>query len=120
MFVRELTTREEIVAGDGTRLRELFNPLTDPLELRYSLAHARVQPGVTTRLHRLKHSEVYYVLSGEGEMTIDGERRRVTPGCALYIPPGAAQQITNVGREELIFLCIVDPAWQIEDEVILD
>lgn len=120
MFVRDLSSCKEIVAGDNTRLRELFNPLKDPLELRYSLAHARVHPGVTTRLHRLKHSEVYYVLAGEGEMAIDDERLRVTPGCAVYIPPGVAQQITNVGEEELVFLCIVDPAWTVEDEEILE
>ena len=120
MFIRDLADCEEIVAGDDTRLREFFNPLTDPLDLRYSFAHARVQPGATTLLHRLKHSEVYFILSGEGEMVIDEERRRVTPGCAVYIPPGASQQIANVGEGELVFLCIVDPAWTAEDEEIQD
>lgn len=120
MFVRDLSSCKEIVAGDDTRLRELFNPLADPLNLRYSLAHARVRPGATTRLHRLKHSEVYYILHGEGEMTVDDERRRVTPGCAVYIPPGATQQIKNSGEKELLFLCIVDPAWKAEDEEIVD
>lgn len=119
MFIRKLSRCAEITAGDDTRLRELFNPLTDPLDLRYSLAHARVQPGVTTRLHRLKHSEVYYIMSGEGEMEIEGERERVSPGCAVYIPPGARQRITNTGTDELVFLCIVDPAWKREDEEIL-
>lgn len=119
MFVRDLKECEEIVAGDNTRLRELLSPLRDPLDLRYSLAVARVEPGGTTFLHRLKTSEVYYVLEGEGKMHIDDEYRGVRAGQAVYIPPGATQQITNTGRVELVFVCIVDPAWRKEDEEIL-
>jgi mannose-6-phosphate isomerase-like protein (cupin superfamily) len=119
MFIRDLKDREEFTAGDATELRELFNPLTDALSLRYSLAHATVAPGKTTLLHRLKTSEVYYILQGRGEMRIDGERAAVLPGQAVYIPPGAAQQITNTGDGDLVFLCIVDPAWRAEDEEIL-
>jgi mannose-6-phosphate isomerase-like protein (cupin superfamily) len=120
MFIRDLSECEEFIAGDDTRLRELFSPLKDSLDLRYSLAIARVKPGVTTRLHRLKHSEVYYVVSGTGEMVVGAERERVGSGCAIYIPPGSSQQIANVGDDELVFLCIVDPAWKAEDEEILD
>jgi len=120
MFVRDLKDCEEIVAGDGTRLRELLNPLKDALDLRYSLAVARVEPGGTTFLHRLATSEVYFLLEGEGEMHIDGVRCVVTRGQAVYIPPGATQQITNTGSVELVFACIVDPAWRKEDETILE
>lgn len=120
MFVRDIGDCEEMVAGDDTRLRELFNPLKDPLELRYSLAVARVEPGGTTFLHRLATSEVYYLLEGEGEMHIDGERRRVRAGQAVYIPPQATQQISNTGEGELVFVCIVDPAWRKEDEEVLE
>ena len=120
MFVRNLKDCPEFTAGDATRLRELFNPLKDALALRYSLAHATVAPGKTSLLHRLKTSEVYYILEGEGEMRIDGERAKVVPGDAVYIPPGATQQITNTGRDDLVFICIVDPAWRAEDEEVLE
>ena len=119
MFIRDLKDCAEFTAGDATRLRELFNPLKDDLALRYSLAHATVAPGMTSILHRLKTSEVYYILQGEGEMRIDGERQKVGPGQAIYIPPGTAQQITNTGSCDLVFICIVDPAWKTEDETIL-
>ncbi len=120
MFIRRIRDRPEIVAGDATRLREVFNPVRDPLELRYSLAVARVAPGQTTTLHRLRHSEVYHVLEGRGEMRIDDERAPVEAGDVVYVPPGAAQQITNRGPDELVFACIVDPAWRPEDEEILE
>jgi len=119
MFIRDIKDCAEFVAGDGTSLRELFNPAKDPLELRYSLAEARLKPDGISLLHRLTTSEVYYILEGAGEMEIDGERAPVGPGQAVYIPPGASQRIRNTGNAELVFICIVDPAWRPEDEQVL-
>ena len=87
-----------------------------PLRLRYSLAHATLPPGKTSLRHRLKTSEVYYILQGEGLMRIADESAPVRAGSAVYIPPHATQCITNTGTTDLLFLCIVDPAWRIEDE----
>jgi mannose-6-phosphate isomerase-like protein (cupin superfamily) len=120
VFVRDLSKCKEMTSGDDTILKELFNPLKDALSLRYSLAVAKVKPRKTTRLHKLKSSEVYYILSGEGEMAVDREREKVRTGFAVYIPPGSEQQITNTGDSELVFICIVDPAWRKEDEEILE
>ena len=118
MLIQKLSACEEFIAGDGTLLRELLHPDKQAIELRYSLAHAIVAPGQTSILHSLKTSEVYYILSGEGEMQINGEIQIVESGDAVYIPPNAKQSIHNGGTEPLIFLCIVDPAWQKEDETI--
>ncbi|MCD8486505.1 MAG: cupin domain-containing protein [Desertifilum sp.] len=118
MLIRKLNECEEFIAGDGTQLRELLHPDKQPLELRYSLAHAIVPVGQTSILHSLTTSEVYYILSGEGEMHIDEEVRRVEPGDAVYIPPNAKQFIHNCGQEPLVFICMVDPAWRKEDETI--
>lgn len=120
MFIRKIEDCTEFVAGDNTRLREVFHPARDGLALRYSFAVARVAPGDTTLLHRLVHSEVYHLLAGSGEMEIDGERCPVTAGDVVYVPPGAAQRIANTGDDELAFVCIVDPAWRAEDEEILE
>ncbi len=119
MLVRSLNDCEEFVARDGSLLRELLHPDKASLEIRYSLAHATVPPGQATRPHRLTTAEVYYVIKGTGEMFIDGDSEPVGPGCAVYIPPGAAQYIENIGVGDLTFLCIVDPAWQPENEEII-
>ena len=118
MDIKRLTDIPEFIAGDNCRLREILHPDKADLALRYSLAHAVVAPGQTTWLHALRTSEVYFILSGEGTMRIDGERAAVRPGDTVYIPPKAKQQITNTGTADLIFLCIVDPAWRKEDEVV--
>ncbi len=120
MFIRELKDCSEFIAGDNCMLREILHPDKARLALRYSLAHARVKPGLTTWKHRLKTSEVYYIMEGEGEMFIDGEARPVRPGSTVYIPPHAAQCIRNSGSTDLVFLCIVDPAWRSEDEEVID
>jgi mannose-6-phosphate isomerase-like protein (cupin superfamily) len=119
MFVRELKNCEEFIAGDNCTLREILHPDKADLKLRYSLAHAVVKPGDTTWLHRLKSSEVYYIIEGEGIMHIEDEAKPVRPGTTVYIPPNAKQCIHNSGQRDLVFLCIVDPAWHKEDEKIL-
>jgi len=119
MKIRTLKDCEPFVAGDGTELKELLNPEKEILELRYSLAHAVLAPGASSLPHRLRHSEVYYLLSGRGRMFIDDEYADVEEGGTIYIPPKATQWIKNTGESPLAFLCIVDPAWKQEDEVIL-
>lgn len=118
MFIRSLKQLKPFKAGDNTTLRESLHPDKADLKLRYSLAHAVLKPGKTSRLHRLKTSEVYYILEGTGLMHIDDERQKVKPGDTVYIPPRAAQCITNTGRSDLKFLCIVDPAWRQKDEIV--
>jgi len=118
MLIRKLNDCKEFIAGDGTLLRELLHPDKQPLNLRYSLAHAIVSVGQTSMSHALTTSEVYYILAGKGEMHINDEAQFVEPGDAIYIPPNAKQFISNCGTEPLVFLCIVDPAWCKEDETV--
>lgn len=119
MFVRRLSDCEKFMAGDRSVLREILHPDKADLAVRYSLAHATVRPGKSTLPHRLRTSEVYYILQGHGRMHIDGRVAEVSADCAIYIPPHATQHIENTGPGDLVFLCIVDPAWRSEDEEIL-
>jgi mannose-6-phosphate isomerase-like protein (cupin superfamily) len=121
MRIRKLIDCPEFIAGDNTRLRELVHPDRDyPFNGRYSLAHATVAPGETTFRHRLATDEVYYILSGAGRIHISGKSADVTAGDVIEIPPGAIQSITNTGQADLVFLCVVDPAWRAGDEEVLE
>ncbi|OHB55170.1 MAG: mannose-6-phosphate isomerase [Planctomycetes bacterium RBG_13_44_8b] len=120
MPIKRLKDCEKIIAGDSSTLREFLHPAKADLEIRYSLAHAKVLPGKTTKPHRLKSSEVYYILSGNGRMHIDEQSFDVSADCAIYIPPHSTQYIENTGNKDLKFLCIVDPAWRKEDEEVLE
>lgn len=120
MFIKNLYKCKEIIAGDNTVLREILNPFNDKISINYSLAHAKIKPGEKTFKHRLKMSELYYIIEGQGTMYIDNEEEKVSSGDAIYIPPGSVQSIKNTGREELVFLCIVEPPWKEEGEEILE
>ncbi|CAG0985930.1 L-ectoine synthase [Methanosarcinales archaeon] len=118
MFIRNLNECEEFKAGDNSILRELLHPDKAEIAINYSLAHAIIKPGQTSLPHKLKTTEVYYILEGEGLMHINEEKQRVYQGHVIYIPPDSLQFIQNTGKNDLIFLCIVDPAWKKEDETI--
>lgn len=120
MLVRKFLDCQEIIAGDNCILREFLHPDKQDVDLRYSLAHAKVPVGETTWKHSLKTSEVYYITKGQGVMYIDDECKAVEPGDTVYIPPMATQCIENSGDIELEFICIVDPAWREEDEHIVE
>ena len=120
MFIKDLKKCDEIIAGDNTTLRELLNPFKENIITTYSLAHAKVKSGETTYTHRLKSSEVYYMLEGNGEIYIDNEKEKVYAGNVIYIPQNSIQKIKNNGKNDLVFLCIVDPAWKSKDEELLE
>src|SRR5574337_1432571 len=98
MLIKKLQDCDEFTAGDNSLLRELLHPDKADLSIRYSLAHAVVKPNTSSRPHRLKTSEVYYILEGGGIMHIDGESERVSTGQAVYIPPHSRQYIQNTGK----------------------
>ncbi|WP_226662116.1 cupin domain-containing protein [Microbulbifer aggregans] len=93
---------------------ELSNSADDE---NLSIARARVEPGVSTRWHRLKTSaERYYILSGTGRVEIsDLSSEVVGPGDVVIIPPMAPQRITNTGQEDLIFLALCTPPFTSQD-----
>jgi mannose-6-phosphate isomerase-like protein (cupin superfamily) len=93
-------------------ITELLNRANSPA---LSVAQARVEPGVTTVLHTLKGTEVYFLLHGKGEVEVGGDRAFVQAGDLVHIPPGIPQRITNTGVEDLRFLAICSPRFKPED-----
>ena len=119
MLIKRLKDCREITAGDRTRLRELLHPGRDAAAIRYSLACAWLAAGKRSQAHALATAEVYYLIRGSGVMHVGDESADVSAGDAVYIPAGATQWLENTGRDEIEFICIVDPAWRPEDEEIL-
>jgi len=116
MFVKNISDCSEFTANDGCRIRELLHPKNDPVDLPCSLAHARLTPGNHSCRHRLKQTEVYYILKGQGMMHIGNDSREVSSGDIILIPAEAVQWIENSGDTDLIFLALVSPPWKNEDD----
>ena len=57
-------------------------------------------------------TEIYYILEGEGQIELDGERHSVWPGDAILIKPGCRHRA--IGR--LRVLNVPVPAFDVEDE----
>ncbi len=81
-----------------------------------SIAHARVEPGVTTKAHHLDGiQEIYIVVEGEGEVKLGNSKpKKVEKGDVVAIPAGTSQKITNIGKIDLIFYCVCTPAFKQE------
>ena len=62
------------------------------------------KPGSGVGLHTQKEDEIYYVLSGRGQMTLDGKTVDVTPGTAVLTRTGSSHSLKQVGDEELVVL----------------
>ena len=121
MIIRDSASCPHERAMDRSILCELLHPdkVAGAEGLACSIAHAIVPCGESTLPHRLHRStELYYILEGTGEMHIDGEVRLVKPGQVILIPPLKVQHIVNTGSGDLVFLCIVSPKWQAEDETL--
>lgn len=120
MFKVRPSDRPEFLAGDHTRLREVLHPVKHPLKLSYSLAHGTLGPGQRSKWHVLNSSEVYYFITGNGRFMVDDQVTSIEAGMTVYVPPGRKQSLENTGSQDIEFLCVVDPAWKIEDERILE
>lgn len=118
MFIVNLDDCPEFKAGDATLLKEMLNPDRQKLDIRYSLARAILPAGKSSLLHSLTTTEVFYIISGNGEMHINNEVSILNPGDTVVIPPNAKQFIKNDGTEDLVFLAIVDPTWRKQNETV--
>ena len=101
-------TATESFFAEGCFNTEWWNTSADEA---VSVARARVEPGVTTRWHRLRDAtERYLILEGQGRVEVgDLPPEDVGPGAVVSIPPGTRQRITNTGDADLIFLAICTP-----------
>ncbi len=60
--------------------------------------------GAALGMHPIAHDEVYYVVSGTGEVTSDGVTRTVAAGMAAYLYNGANVGIVQKGEEPLTLI----------------
>ena len=105
VVVDEATVRREEATphgeiGTSTAYRISDNVPERTMEFRKRVLH----PGAAIGLHPLAHDEVYYVLSGEGEVQSGSEKQRVTAGMAAYLYDGATVGIRQLGRAPLVLI----------------
>ena len=50
--------------------------------------------------------EIYYVLSGRGELLLDGKRREVGAGDAILTRDGSTHALVQRGNEDLVIIVV--------------
>lgn len=60
--------------------------------------------GAAIGLHPIAHDEIYYVVSGTGDVTSDGVTKTMTAGMTAYLYNGANVGITQKGDEPLMLI----------------
>jgi mannose-6-phosphate isomerase-like protein (cupin superfamily) len=88
--------------GGGTTVGYSFFRSVPNLKLVFR--KRALKPGSGIGYHLQKDDEIYYVLSGRGEMTIDGKTFEVKAGDAVLTRPGASHGLKQVGAEDLVIM----------------
>jgi mannose-6-phosphate isomerase-like protein (cupin superfamily) len=86
-----------------------------PIQARaFCLGYVTLAPkGGQVPWHNQESEEVYFVISGSGEMCLGSERRDLRAGQAVFIPPGEYHQLTNSGETPLVMLYVYGPAGEV-------
>jgi mannose-6-phosphate isomerase-like protein (cupin superfamily) len=75
------------------------------------MGHVTLEPrGGQVPWHNQEQEEVYFVVQGEGEICLGTERRALSTGQAVYIPPRVFHQLTNTGGTPLTMIYVYAPA----------
>ena len=64
---------------------------------------------VEEHVHKVQE-QVYYVLEGEGVLTLGEEKHLMRLHDYVYVPPGVRHSFTNTGLSGLVFLVVTTPA----------
>ncbi len=89
---------------DGGGVTTGYPFFEDVKDLAFYFRKRALHPGSGTGLHTQKDDEVYYVLSGKGEYTLDGRTTMVGPGAAMLTRKGSSHALKQVGKEDLVVL----------------
>ena len=63
-----------------------------------------LHPGAAIGYHRQAEDEIYYIVSGVGELTLNGARSTVGPGTAILTRPGSSHGLRQVGSADLVVI----------------
>jgi mannose-6-phosphate isomerase-like protein (cupin superfamily) len=112
MIVRNLRDKEVIETTYRAHGGGIAQMILDQRVLREIgfLAIAQLEPGRQLEAHVDPMEEIYFVLSGEGEMSLDDETRHVVPGDAIWIPTGSRHGLANTGNEDCVILVVAAPS----------
>ena len=119
MSLRKNSEINSIQGDEGTVIKQYFQPHDTLNKINYSLAQFTLEPGKKSKLHKIRSSEIYYILEGNGDLNVNEDTYHLEKDDSVYVPPNSRQFIENTGKDNFRFLCIVEPAWKADDDELL-
>jgi quercetin dioxygenase-like cupin family protein len=107
MIVRHFLDVQEVTSlkgASGVSKRTLLGK--DESAPNFYLRRFRIDAGGNTPRHSHPWEHEIYVLSGEGEVMVSGERSALSEGLSVLIPSGEEHQI-KAGAKPLEFICVI-------------
>lgn len=95
---------------DGITSHLLASPRTCQAEF-LTTTLAIIDPGGEQRIHEHRPEQVYFILEGNGLMTVGNETQRVTTGDCVYIPSHLPHGLKNDGTSVLRYFSAAAPAY---------
>jgi len=93
------------------RTRNLVGGASPVQAKAFAMGYVTLEPrGGQVPWHNQEQEEAYFVVSGHGEMCLGEEKRELTTGQLVFIPPGVFHQLTNLGDEPLTMIYVYGPA----------
>jgi quercetin dioxygenase-like cupin family protein len=87
-----------------------FKALTDDAYTKaYSCELVRLEPGDHSVPHIEPWNHLLYVLSGSGDITINGNISMVRNGTVCQVRAGEKHSLRNLGDNDMLILAIYDP-----------
>ena len=103
-------TKQEYFFKEGCYIQEWHNK---PSDNSLSVAHIRVEPKKTTKLHCLKNTvERYIILDGDALITVGERSWKVRKSDVVVIDPSVPQKIENLLDSDLLFLAVCTPRFE--------
>ena len=89
-------------SGGGSTVGYSFFSKADGLKMvfRKRVLH----PGSAIGYHLQKEDEIYYIISGTGEMQMNGKSFAVKPGDAILTRPGSSHGLKQTGEDDLVII----------------
>lgn len=97
--------------ANGGRGRLIIQPILTEEEMGGKCrlyARVTIPAGCSMGYHTHQgDSESYYILSGRGRYTGDGETREVGPGDSTFTPSGHSHGLENIGESDLVLMALI-------------
>lgn len=111
MIIADLNTMEGRTFPARRRTRNLVGGASPIQAKNFAMGLVVLEPrGGQVPWHNQEQEEIYFILEGTGEICLGEDRREISSGQAVFIPPQVFHQLTNTGDEPMKMMYCYGPA----------